>query len=80
MAAKAISYTQVPIIQENVREIHLVALNPGATTFQLTVTYEIKDSEGGLRGNGQFTQQVATAPDPVLMTAILAAANAAQGT
>ena len=80
MANKVITYTQVPILQENVREIHLVALNPGATIFQLTAVYEIKDSLGALRGMGSFSQQVATAPDPTQLAAILAAANAAQGT
>lgn len=80
MANKVITYTQLPIIQENVREIRLVALNPTATIFQLTAVYEIKDSLGGARGMGTFTQQVATAPDPTLLAAILAAANAAQGT
>jgi len=80
MAAKVINYTQVPIVQENVREIHLVALNPGATVFQLTAHYDVKDDQGASRGRGIFTQQVETAPDPVLMNAILAAANAQQGT
>lgn len=80
MAGKVITYTQASIIQENVREIHLVALNPLATVFQLTAVYEIKDSLGAARGMGTFSQQVATAPDPTLIAAILAAANAAQGT
>lgn len=80
MANKVITYTQVPIIQENVREIHLVALNPTATIFQLTAVYEVKDSLGASHGMGTFTQQVATAPDPTLIASILAAANAAQGT
>ncbi len=80
MANKIITYTQVPIIQQNIREIRLVALNPGATTFDLTAIYEIKDSLGGSHGTGTFTQQVSTAPDPVLIASILAAANAAQGT
>lgn len=78
--SKVITYTQVSIIQENIRAIHLVALNPTATIFQLTAEYEIKDSLGGSRGMGTFSQQVATAPDPTLIASILAAANAAQGT
>lgn len=80
MANKNVSYIQVPVIQENVREVHLVALNAEATIFQLTATYEVKDSEGTLRGTGQVTAQVTTQPDPVHITAILAAANAQQGT
>jgi len=80
VANKTVTYTQVPIVQENVREIHLVALNAAATIFQLTAIYEIKDSLGGSHGTGTFSQQVATAPDPAQLTAILAAANAAQGT
>lgn len=80
MANKVVTYTQVPIVQQNIREIHLVALNPGATIFQLTAVYEIKDSVAGSHGMGTFTQQVSTAPDPTLITAILTAANAAQGT
>lgn len=80
MANKIVSYTQVPVIQENIREVHLVALNAGATIFQLTAVYEVKDSEGALRSTGTFTAQVATQPDPVHINAILAGANAQQGT
>ena len=80
MANKVITYTQVPILQENVREIHLVALNPAATVFQLTAVYEIKDALGASHGMGTFSQQVSTAPDPAQLAMILAAANAAQGT
>lgn len=73
-------YTQVPIIQQDVRTITLVALNDAATVFQLTVDYNIKDSVGELRGTGHFSVQVATQPDATLINQILTAANAAQGT
>lgn len=80
VANKVVTYTQVPIAQKDVREIHFVALNDAATTFQLTAVYNIWDLAGVSHGTGSFSQQVNTTPDATLLASILAAANAAQGT
>jgi hypothetical protein len=78
MPNKAVSYTQVPVVAADIREIRYARLS--ATLMQLSATYEVKDSLGAVRNLDAYSQQVALASYPVAMATILSAINTAQGT
>ncbi len=78
MPNKAVSYTQVPVVAADLREIRYARQANG--TLQLTATYEVKDSIGALRSVDLHSQNIALASYPVAVATILAAINTAQGT
>lgn len=81
MANKVVpGFTQVPVVQQDIRDIHIVALDEGATQFNLTVTYNVYDDQAGLRASRTITQQTATAPGAPFLAAVLAAVNTVEGT
>lgn len=79
MPNKAVAgWTQVPATAADLISIHYDRLNAGATANQITVTYEIRDSLGAVRGTATLSQQVASYP--IAAAAILSSINATQGT
>lgn len=81
MAAKEVpGYTQVPVTQADLADIHIVRLNSEATVFQATILYEVRDSDGEVRSRATFSQQGAGVLAAPAIAALLAAINAVQGT
>lgn len=73
-------YTQVPVTQADLADIHIVRLDAAGTIFQATVVYEVRDSTGAIRSRETINQQgpgVLAAP---ALAALLLAINTAQGT
>ncbi len=71
-------YTQVVVVAADITSLHFDRLNDLGTSLNLTVTFQVKDSLGAVRGVKTIQQQVGAYP--VALAAILAACNTANGT
>lgn len=79
MANKAIpGWTQVPVVVTDLASIHYDRLNLAATSNQITVVYEVRDTLGAVRQTATLSQQVTSYP--ISLAVILSTINAAQGT
>lgn len=78
MPNKSVSYTQIPVVAADLREIRYARQANG--TLLLTAAYEVKDSLNVVRSVDTHSQGIALASYPVTIASILSAINAAQGT